>query len=130
MQEVVFPNMLATITGLLSTAGACISTIPQIAPAAWVRISPEIRLMPARSTILGNMTMSLTSTYGAVLPLASGHTAPYVEVKDIVMFPSIVDLAGINRISGEILTHAAGAICGMVEMQAPAVESKPVIVAS
>ncbi len=50
-----------------------------------------------------------------VSTLASGNTAQYVGVKDIVMFPSIVDVAGINRISRMILTRAAGAICGMVE---------------
>jgi uncharacterized protein (UPF0261 family) len=50
-----------------------------------------------------------------VSTLASGNTAQYVGVKDIVMFPSIVDVAGINRISRTILTRAAGAICGMVE---------------
>src|SRR5882757_2450731 len=50
-----------------------------------------------------------------VTTLASGNTAPYVGVKDIVMFPSIVDIAGLNRISRQILTRAAGAICGMVE---------------
>jgi uncharacterized protein (UPF0261 family) len=50
-----------------------------------------------------------------VSTLASGHTAQYIGVKDIVMFPSIVDVAGLNRISRQILTRAAGAICGMVE---------------
>ena len=50
-----------------------------------------------------------------VSTLASGNTAQYVGVKDIVMFPSIVDIAGLNRISRQILTRAAGAICGMVE---------------
>src|SRR5437667_7268504 len=76
-----------------------------------------------------------------VSTLASGNTAQYVGVKDIVMFPSIVDVAGINRISREILTRAAGAICGMVEIGfqvstgagegTPKPESdKPIIVAS
>src|SRR5437867_1629914 len=65
-----------------------------------------------------------------VSTLASGNTAQYVGVKDIVMFPSIVDVAGLNRISREILTRAAGAICGMVEAQPPKGEDKPVIVAS
>ena len=51
-----------------------------------------------------------------VSTLASGNTAQYVGVKDIVMFPSIVDVAGLNRISRQILTRAAGAICGMVEV--------------
>src|SRR5437773_9775411 len=65
-----------------------------------------------------------------VSTLASGNTAQYVGVKDIVMFPSIVDVAGLNRISREILTRAAGAICGMVEAQPPASADKPIIVAS
>jgi uncharacterized protein (UPF0261 family) len=54
-----------------------------------------------------------------VSTLASGNTAQYVGVKDIVMFPAIVDVAGINRISRMILTRAAGAICGMVEFRVP-----------
>src|SRR5258705_5648837 len=46
------------------------------------------------------------------------------------MFPSIVDVAGLNRISREILTRAAGAICGMVEAEVQAGGDKPVIAAS
>jgi uncharacterized protein (UPF0261 family) len=65
-----------------------------------------------------------------VSTLASGNTAQYVGVKDIVMFPSIVDVAGINRISRQILARAAGAICGMVEATLPRGADKPVIVAS
>ena len=65
-----------------------------------------------------------------VSTLASGNTAQYVGTKDIVMFPSIVDVAGLNRISRQILTRAAGAICGMVEAQPPVGADKPIIVAS
>src|SRR6266540_2061905 len=65
-----------------------------------------------------------------VSTLASGQTAQYVGVKDIVMFPSIVDVAGLNRISRQILTRAAGAICGMVEVDPKTGTDKPVIVAS
>jgi len=67
-----------------------------------------------------------------VSTLASGNTAQYVGVKDIVMFPAIVDVAGINRISRTVLTRAAGAICGMVEAPVPAADSaeKPIVVAS
>ncbi len=66
-----------------------------------------------------------------VSTLASGNTAQYVGVKDIVMFPAVVDVAGINRISRTILTRAAGAICGMVEAQVPAdAAEKPIVVAS
>jgi uncharacterized protein (UPF0261 family) len=65
-----------------------------------------------------------------VSTLASGNTAQYVGVKDIVMFPAVVDVAGINRISRQILTRAAGAICGMVESVPTPGEDKPIIVAS
>jgi uncharacterized protein (UPF0261 family) len=66
-----------------------------------------------------------------VSTLASGNTAPYVGVKDIVMMPSVVDVAGLNRLSRTLLAQAAGAICGMVEARVPAgVTDKPVIVAS
>ena len=70
-----------------------------------------------------------------VSTLASGNTAQYIAGKDIVMFPSIVDIAGLNRISRTILSRAAGAICGMVEAAAAEPKTaikgeKPVVVAS
>lgn len=65
-----------------------------------------------------------------VTTLASGNTSQYVGVKDIVLFPSIVDVAGLNRISRVVLSRAAGAICGMVETTPPRGEDKPIIVAS
>jgi uncharacterized protein (UPF0261 family) len=65
-----------------------------------------------------------------VSTLASGNTAQYVGVKDVVMMPAIVDVAGLNRISRVILARAAGAICGMVEATVPEAADKPIIVAS
>jgi uncharacterized protein (UPF0261 family) len=69
-----------------------------------------------------------------VSTLASGNVAPYVGLKDVVMMPSIVDVAGVNRISRVIFENAAGAVCGMV---AAAVEraqrregERPLVVAS
>jgi len=62
---------------------------------------------------------------------ASGDTRPYVGTKDINMFPSVVDVAGINRISRQIFTRAVGAICGMVESEiVKPEEEKPIIAAS
>jgi uncharacterized protein (UPF0261 family) len=62
---------------------------------------------------------------------ASGDTSAYVGSKDITMMPSIVDVAGINRISRLIFTRAAGAISGMVEVTPPEVaEDRPIITAS
>lgn len=69
-----------------------------------------------------------------VSTLASGQTAHYVGTTDIAMFPAIVDVAGINRVSRVIFENAAAAICGMVDAAGarrratPA--EKPLIVAS
>ncbi len=65
-----------------------------------------------------------------VSTIASGNVSQYVGVKDIVMFPSIVDVSGLNRISRQIFTRAAGAICGMVHAKPAAISDKPIIVAS
>ncbi|TDU68159.1 uncharacterized protein (UPF0261 family) [Prosthecobacter fusiformis] len=65
-----------------------------------------------------------------VSTLTAGNIAPYVGTKDIVMMPSIVDVSGLNRISRTLLARAAGAICGMVEMEIPTTEDKPLIAAS
>ncbi len=65
-----------------------------------------------------------------VSTLASGNTAHYVGTKDIVMIPSIVDIAGLNRLSKLILSRAAGAIIGMVNVDVTIASDKPLIVAS
>ena len=67
-----------------------------------------------------------------VSTLAASESAPvYMGVKDVTLMPSIVDVAGLNRISRKIFTNAAGAICGMVESTpAPSTNEKPIIVAS
>src|SRR5207248_2907427 len=63
--------------------------------------------------------------------VASGDTSAYVGVKDIAMMPSIVDIAGINRLSSRILSNAAGAIAGMVKLERPTrLEEKPLIAAT
>lgn len=49
-----------------------------------------------------------------VSTMASGQTAPYVDVKDITMMYSVVDIAGLNPLSRRILANAAGAMAGMV----------------
>ena len=66
-----------------------------------------------------------------VSTLASGDTRPYVGTKDLTMLYSVVDIAGLNRLSRRILSNAAAAVCGMV--QAPQTESgtdRPLIAAT
>lgn len=50
-----------------------------------------------------------------VSTVASRNMAKTVGTKDIAMIHSVVDLLGVNSISGMILDKAAGAICGMVK---------------
>lgn len=65
-----------------------------------------------------------------VSTLASGDVKPYVGTSDIAMFHSVVDVAGVNRISARIFANAVGAVVGMVETEPPVVASKPLIAAS
>jgi uncharacterized protein (UPF0261 family) len=54
-----------------------------------------------------------------VSTVASGDTRPYVGAVDVSMMYSVVDISGINQISAQILTNAAGAIAGMAKAQVP-----------
>jgi uncharacterized protein (UPF0261 family) len=65
-----------------------------------------------------------------VSTLASGDTSPYVDTKDIAMMYSVVDIAGINSLSRQILTNAAGAIVGMINTEVPVADDKPLIAAT
>src|SRR5213592_2121283 len=63
-----------------------------------------------------------------VSTLASGDTRPYVGASDVTMTYSVVDIAGLNRVSERILANAAGAIAGMAKVAAPeAAGSRPLI---
>ncbi len=53
-----------------------------------------------------------------VSTLASGQVRPWVGDKDILMLNSVVDIAGINRISRLVLSEAAAAMAGMVKFAA------------
>jgi len=65
-----------------------------------------------------------------VSTLAAGDTRPYVGAVDVAMMYSVVDIAGINRVSEPILANAAAAIAGMArahESFNPTESGKPVI---
>ncbi len=66
-----------------------------------------------------------------VSTVGGGDVSAYAGTKDITFVPSIVDVAGINRISRQIFANAAGAIAGMVktETSGEAME-KPLVAAS
>lgn len=63
-----------------------------------------------------------------VSTVASGDTRPYVGAVDVTMMYSVVDIAGINRVSARILSNAAGAIAGMAKAAVPEPgEEKPLV---
>lgn len=65
-----------------------------------------------------------------VSTMASGDVSDYVGVKDITMMYSVVDVAGLNRLSRRILANAAGAVCGMAEQAIPPADDRPIIAAT
>ena len=66
-----------------------------------------------------------------VSTVASGNTSAYVGTSDIVMMPSVVDVAGLNSISTKIFTNAAFAIAGMVIFEnSKVMEKKPLVAAT
>jgi uncharacterized protein (UPF0261 family) len=65
-------------------------------------IAPAMRALPV------GLPKLLVST------VASGNTAQYVGSCDLILMPSVVDVAGLNRVSTQILANAAHAIAGMV----------------
>jgi len=62
-----------------------------------------------------------------VTTMASGDTAPYVGISDLILMPAVTDLAGLNRISRTILHNAAMAMAGMAGHPAREIASKPAI---
>ncbi len=109
-------------------------------------IAEVIQIVHANGTIDGIISMggSAGTTVGTsamralpvgfpkvmVSTVAAGDTSQYVGIKDVVMMPSVVDVAGVNRISRQIFANAAGAIVGMVETGTLEAEDKPLITAS
>lgn len=66
-----------------------------------------------------------------VTTVAGGDVQAFVGTKDVTLIPSVVDVAGLNRISRTIYTGAAGAIVGMVRATPlPSIEDRPVVAAS
>jgi len=90
----------------------------------------------------GSIGLAITSSVMKSLPFGfpkvivttiAGVAWKYIEAKDIVVFPSITDLVGgerINRIEAITLANAAGAISGMVDAKPTLPPQKPLVVVS
>ena len=119
--------------------GACVAAMAAAVPGFLAKLAADgvihgvISLGGGGGTAIGTSAMrALPVGFPKVMvsTLASGNTAPYVGTTDIVMFPSIVDVAGLNRISRMLFARAAGAVCGMVEAEVEVGEARPLVVAS
>lgn len=133
-------------TTLPQDRGAAVSAIAAVAPAYVVRLAAEgkihgiISLGGSGGTAIGTAVMRrlpLGFPKVMVSTVASGNVAHYLGEKDIVMFPSIVDIAGLNSVSRGVFARAAAAVCAMVEANQTSARGvaygkhdKPLIVAS
>ena len=59
-----------------------------------------------------------------VSTVASGDTAKYVDFSDIIMMFSVVDVAGLNVVSTQVLANAAHAMAGMSQNRMNIVDAK------
>lgn len=123
--------------------GACLSEICQRAPGYLSKIFAAKGIDGVISLGGGGGTSIATAVMRAlplgmpkvmVSTLASGNTAHYIDISDIVMMPAIVDVAGLNRISKSVFCSAAHAICAMTESRSfqdsDPNRDQPIIVAS
>ncbi|UCC16031.1 MAG: Tm-1-like ATP-binding domain-containing protein, partial [Dehalococcoidales bacterium] len=66
-----------------------------------------------------------------VSTIASGDMRPYIGTRDITVLHSVTDIAGLNRMTRKLLSYAAGAIAGAVNIDSvPEETNKPVIAMS
>lgn len=96
------------LDGLLGMGGSCGSSLA----------SRAMRQLPV------GVPKLLVST------MVSGDTSAYVDTSDLTMMYSVVDVAGINEVSAQILDNAAGAIAGMArahEARFPDERRRPLI---
>jgi uncharacterized protein (UPF0261 family) len=62
-----------------------------------------------------------------VSTMASGNVAPWVGTSDITMMYSVTDIMGLNPFMRRILANAAGAACGMAEVDVPQEKGRPLV---
>jgi len=122
--------------------GAMVDAISRAAPLTLAKLAEEGRIQGLISlggtggTAIGTAAMrALPLGFPKVMvsTVAAGNVAPYLGVKDIVMFPSIVDVAGLNRFSRAVFIRAAATACALAEANASMpteTDAKPLIVAS
>ncbi|MCS7471361.1 Tm-1-like ATP-binding domain-containing protein [Stieleria sp. ICT_E10.1] len=129
----------ADLKPIAGDRGACVALMGRAAAALLPSLAAAGRIDAVLSLGGGGGTSIATAAMRAlpigfpklmVSTVASGDTSAYIGTKDIVMMPSVVDVAGLNRISQLVFTRAVGAICGMVQAEVESDAANPIIVAS
>ncbi|MBW8486945.1 Tm-1-like ATP-binding domain-containing protein [Actinomadura parmotrematis] len=102
--------------------GAALTAMAGGAAAVLVRLHRRGRLHGVLS-VGGSGNSALSTAAMRALPvgvpklmvssMASGDVSPYVGGSDLTLMYSVVDVAGINRVSARVLANAADAIAGM-----------------
>ena len=105
--------------------GECVAAMAKAAPLLLKRLH-EAGLIDGVISLGGGGGTAIATAAMRALPLgvpklmvstlASGNTAPYIGTSDLIMMPSIVDVAGLNRVSRMVFQRAVAAICAMVEV--------------
>ncbi|WP_028923762.1 Tm-1-like ATP-binding domain-containing protein [Pseudonocardia acaciae] len=78
-------------------------------------ITPALRALPV------GVPKLMVST------VAGGDVSGYVGASDIAMLHSVTDVAGLNRISRQVLGNAAHALAGALAHEIPAAEDRPTV---
>jgi uncharacterized protein (UPF0261 family) len=142
-RERVFELAATTLTAVRQTAdrGHAVTSAAQgaarIAREAFARgeLSGVLALGGSAGTTIGTAAMKvlpLGVPKVMLSTLASGMVRQFVGDKDIFMLNSVVDIAGLNRVSRPILSQAARAMAGLVTHPAPdpASDDKPLVAAT
>ena len=82
------------------------------------RVDAVLALGGSAGTTIGTAAMRslpLATPKVMVSTMASGQTRPYIAGRNIFMLNSVVDIAGINRISRIVLGQAVDALVGMMQ---------------
>lgn len=139
LSEIKGDDFAGNLDEVAGDRGACVAIMGRAAAKLLPRLIAEKRIDAIISLGGGGGTSIGTAAMRAVpigIPklmvstMASGDTSGFVGTKDIVMMPSIVDVAGLNRVSQMVFSQAAAAICGMARAKFDSGSAKPIIVAS
>ncbi len=119
--------------------GRCVAAMAEAAPKLLARLAAQdqiagvIALGGGCGTAIGTAAMRALPIGLPKVMVSTGiggDATPDIGARDIVLFPSVVDVAGLNRISRLLFAQAAGAICGMVEAEPAPAGNGPLVVAS